>query len=190
VHKITSTRDARDYFKNFYADKNDGEHLSVAFLDNQSRVIAAKIMFSGTVNETSVYPREIVKSALFYNAAGVMLAHNHPGGSEIPSSADIKMTDQITQLLYMVNVKMLDHIIVAGDNAVSLAEQGKVLVSDDLTVQKAASPVREDGRPLRVNTKQPSIKQQIAAGKKQLAAERAAAPLRAAAKSKNIGLGD
>jgi DNA repair protein RadC len=102
-----------------------GHEVFVAvFLDAQNRVIDSEELFRGTLTQTSVYPREIVKRALAHNAAGVILAHNHPSGVAEPSQADRWLTDQLKTALGLVDVKVLDHFIVAGGNGLSFAERG------------------------------------------------------------------
>jgi len=95
-----------------------------AFLDAQNRVIALEEMFRGTLTQTSVYPREVVKAALHHNCAGVIFAHNHPSGMAEPSRADEMITIALKQALALVDVKVLDHFIVAGASMVSFAERG------------------------------------------------------------------
>jgi DNA repair protein RadC len=124
TYTMGSTKKATDYFKNFYAGINDKESLAIALLDASNRVIATKVVFTGTVNEAPVYPREIVKEVLFYNAPTLIMAHNHPGGTTKPSSADIMMTAKIKCVFEEVGINLIDHIIVAGDTAISLAEEG------------------------------------------------------------------
>ena len=94
------------------------------FLDSQNRVIEVEEMFRGTLTQTSVYPREIVKAALKTNAAAVIFAHNHPSGVAEPSQADELLTRQLKEALAMVDVKVLDHFIVAGRATLSFAERG------------------------------------------------------------------
>lgn len=100
------------------------EVFLAVFLDAQNRVIEAEELFRGTLTQTSVYPREIVKRALARNAAGVILAHNHPSGVAEPSQADRWLTDQLKTALGLVDVKVLDHFIVAGGTGCSFAERG------------------------------------------------------------------
>jgi DNA repair protein RadC len=186
---LSSTSDAMAYFKNYYADMNDKERFSATFLDSQNRVIATKTISSGTVNESSVHPREIVKEALFHNAVSVMVAHNHPGGAKNPSQPDLFVTDRIKRSIETIGVNLLDHIIVAGDKSISLADMGLMPQSSPMPeIAKAASPVREESSSYKPESRQPSIKQQLAAGKKHLAAERTAAPARAVAKIKSNAL--
>lgn len=95
------------------------------WLDAQNRLIAAEELFHGTLTQTSVYPREVVKKALAHNAAAVVLAHNHPSGVAEPSSADEFLTRELKQALALVDVRVLDHFIVAGPSqALSFAERG------------------------------------------------------------------
>ena len=93
-------------------------------LDAQHRVISVEEMFRGTLTQTSVYPREIVKAALKANAAAVIFAHNHPSGVAQPSRADELLTRELKDALALVEVKVLDHFIVAGTQALSFAERG------------------------------------------------------------------
>jgi DNA repair protein RadC len=102
------------------------EVFCVLFLDAQHRIIELRQMFRGTVTQTSVYPREVVKEALSLNAAAVILAHNHPSGPE-PSRADEFLTQTLKTALALVDVRVLDHLVVAGADCVSFAERGLVL---------------------------------------------------------------
>lgn len=94
------------------------------FLDAQNRVIAAEELFRGTLTQTSVYPREVLKRALANNAAGVILAHNHPSGVAEPSLQDQALTRTLAEALALVDVKVLDHFIVAPGACLSFAERG------------------------------------------------------------------
>ena len=100
------------------------EVFTVIFLDAQNKIIGYEEMFRGTLTQTSVYPREVVKASLRWNSASVILAHNHPSGVPEPSRADESLTDSLKQALALVDVKVLDHVIVAGAHAVSFAERG------------------------------------------------------------------
>ncbi|MDH4284891.1 MAG: hypothetical protein OEV35_06190, partial [Gallionellaceae bacterium] len=102
------------------------EVFMVIFLDAQHRVQVAEELFHGTLTQTSVYPREVVKRALFHNAAAVIFAHNHPSGVAEPSQSDRLLTDALKQALALVDVRVLDHFIVAGAGCLSFAEQGMV----------------------------------------------------------------
>lgn len=100
------------------------EIFAVLFLDVAHRLIEYREMFRGTLTQTSVYPREVVKEALALNAAAVMFAHNHPSGLVEPSRADEYLTELLKTALATVEVKVLDHIVVAGGDATSFAERG------------------------------------------------------------------
>ncbi|SFM43248.1 RadC family protein [Nitrosomonas communis] len=113
----------RDYLK-LTLNQHEHEVFVVIFLDARNRVIAVEKMFRGTLTQASVYPREVVKAALKHNAAAVILAHNHPSGVAEPSRADQMLTDTLKQSLSLVDVKVLDHFIIAGTQTASLAEQG------------------------------------------------------------------
>ncbi|MGB2819190.1 MAG: DNA repair protein RadC [Burkholderiaceae bacterium] len=96
------------------------------YLDAQNRLLTAEELFRGTLTQTSVYPREIVKLALRHNAAALIFAHNHPSGVAEPSRADELLTAGLKQALALVDVRVLDHLIVAGNTTVSFAERGLI----------------------------------------------------------------
>jgi len=102
------------------------EVFAVMFLDVQNRMLAMEEMFKGTVSQTSVYPREVVVRALHHQASAVVLAHNHPSGSVQPSRADEALTQTLKSALALIDVRVLDHIIVAQGHSLSMAEQGLV----------------------------------------------------------------
>ena len=102
------------------------EVFAVLLLDAQNRVIAMEELFRGTLTQTSVYPRQVVKAALKANAAAVIFAHNHPSGFAEPSRADELLTSTLKQALSLVDVKTLDHFIVAGTKTLSFAECGRL----------------------------------------------------------------
>lgn len=102
------------------------EVFMVLYLDSQHRLIDAVDEFVGTLTQTSVYPREIVRSALARNAAAVILCHNHPSGMAQPSRADENITQTLKSALALVDVRMLDHFVTAGGKATSMAELGLV----------------------------------------------------------------
>ena len=120
---IDSPSATRDYLRVALADRPH-EVFCVLFLDAQHRVIAFNEMFRGTLTQTSVYPREVVKAALAHNAAAVILSHNHPSGNAMPSEADKLLTETLTSALSLIDVRVLDHIIVAGNKTTSFAETG------------------------------------------------------------------
>lgn len=102
----------------------DYEVFMVLFLDAQHRVLSPEEMFRGTLTQTSVYPREVVKRSLANNAAAVIFAHNHPSGVAEPSRADELLTQSLKQALALVDVRVLDHFVVAGNGVMSFAERG------------------------------------------------------------------
>ncbi|WP_440966715.1 RadC family protein [Massilia sp. GER05] len=102
------------------------ESFVVLFLDVKNRLIADRELFRGTLTQTSVYPREVVIEALDYNAASVILAHNHPSGVPEPSEADLRLTGALVKALSLVDIRVLDHFIVAGPLIHSFAEHGQI----------------------------------------------------------------
>src|SRR6185295_6560085 len=121
---LTSPGAVRDYLR-LTLGRRDEEIFVCVWLDAQHKVIGeVDEAFSGTLTQTSVYPREIVKKALARNAAAVIFAHNHPSGVAQPSRADELLTRNLKEALALVEVKVLDHFIVAGNQAISFAERG------------------------------------------------------------------
>ena len=120
---LTSPQAIRDYLRTRLACLPH-EVFACLFLDSQNRLIACEELFRGTLAQTSVYPREVVKAALARNAGAVIFAHNHPSGVAEPSRADELLTSALKQALALVDVRTLDHVIVAGSQAVSFAERG------------------------------------------------------------------
>ena len=94
-------------------------------LDSQHKLLECNVIFSGTIDGASIYPREIVKAALYANAAAVILAHNHPSGQPLPSAADRRITERIKSALALLDIRVLDHIIV-GDSCYSFAQSGEL----------------------------------------------------------------
>jgi DNA repair protein RadC len=122
---MSSPEAVKDYLRVRMAGL-EHEVFTVLFLDAQNRLIEVKDMFRGTVTQTSVYPREIVKEALTLNAATVILAHNHPSGFAEPSRADECLTQSLKAALALVDVRVLDHLVVAAADTVSFAERGLI----------------------------------------------------------------
>ncbi len=120
---LSSPGKVRDYLRLTLA-KLEHEVFFALYLDAQNKLISTEELFRGTLTQTSVYPREVVKRALKYNAAAVIFAHNHPSGIAEPSRADEMLTSTLKQALLLVDVKLLDHLIVAGSGTVSFAERG------------------------------------------------------------------
>jgi DNA repair protein RadC len=113
----------KDYLQLQLGDRGH-EVFAVLFLDAQSRLVRLEEMFRGTLTQTSVYPREVVKRALELGAAAVILAHNHPSGAAEPSRADEFLTETLKSALALVDVRVLDHLIVGRATVVSFAERG------------------------------------------------------------------
>lgn len=116
----------RDYLRlHFAAASAAGQEVfAVLFLDSSNRLIAAEDMFHGTLAQTSVYPREVVRRSLALNAGAVILAHNHPSGVAEPSRADEHITAALRSALALVDVRVLDHFVVGNPGVVSMAERG------------------------------------------------------------------
>ena len=120
---LTSPAAVRGYLR-LHMQELGHECFFCVFLDAQNRVIAAEELFRGTLTQTSVYPREVVKHSLRHNAAGVILAHNHPSGVAEPSVQDQALTRTLCEALGLVDIKVLDHFIVAPGACLSFAERG------------------------------------------------------------------
>jgi DNA repair protein RadC len=120
---MSSPRAVREFLQLSLSGRAN-EVFVALFLDAQNRLIASEELFRGTLTQTSVYPREVVKAALRNNAAAVIFAHNHPSGVAEPSRADELLTQSLQQALSLVEIKTLDHFIVAGSRTVSFAERG------------------------------------------------------------------
>jgi DNA repair protein RadC len=120
---LNSPQAVRDYLRLTLA-RLPHEVFVAVFLTAQNRVITVEELFRGTLTQTSVYPREIVKRALAHNAASVILAHNHPSGEASPSAADRSLTKALAEALALIDVRVLDHFIVAPGASLSFAEQG------------------------------------------------------------------
>lgn len=120
---LTSPRMVREYLRLRIAAE-ESERFVALWLNAQHQVIEIAELFHGTVTQTSVYPREVVKSALRANAVAVIFAHNHPSGAAEPSSADELLTRNLEEALALVDVKVLDHFVIAGHASLSFAERG------------------------------------------------------------------
>ena len=122
---LTSPGSVRDYLR-LHLQGRKQEVFAALFLDAQNRVVAIEDLFCGTLTQTSVYPREVVKRGLYHNAAGVILAHNHPSGSAVPSNADQTLTQALKAALALVDIKVLDHFIIGAGETLSFAERGLI----------------------------------------------------------------
>ena len=122
---LSSPASVRDFLRLTLAGR-DYEVFMVLFLDAQNRVLVAEEMFRGTLTQTSVYPREVVKRSLVHNAAAVIFSHNHPSGLAEPSYADEALTRALKQALALVDVRVLDHFVVAAGGVTSFSERGLI----------------------------------------------------------------
>ncbi|MFZ6749514.1 RadC family protein [Undibacterium sp. Ren11W] len=122
---LSSPNTVKNYLQLLIGNKPH-ESFAVLFLDIKNRLIKTEELFRGTLNHASVYPREVVKAALLHNAASIILAHNHPSGSCEPSQADLALTNTLKQALALVDIRVLDHFIIANPNVYSFAEHGQI----------------------------------------------------------------
>ncbi|HGX3397510.1 TPA: JAB domain-containing protein [Klebsiella aerogenes] len=120
---FNSTHAVREWLR-LHMAALEREEFRVLYLDNQNQLIAHEALFTGTINRTEVHPREVVKRALYFNAAAVILAHNHPSGDIIPSQADKTITQRLVQTLQLVDIRVPDHLILGGRQIYSFAEHG------------------------------------------------------------------
>lgn len=120
---FTSAQAARDWLKLKMAGL-EREEFMVLYLNQQNQLIAHEALFTGTISSTEVHPREVVKRALYFNAAAVIVAHNHPSGDTTPSQADKAITQRLVQALALVDIRVPDHLIVGGNQILSFAEHG------------------------------------------------------------------
>ena len=121
---LSDVNTVRDFLKSRLRDLKQEQFFCV-FMDNKHRVLGVECMFKGTIDSASVHPREVVRKALEYNAAAVILAHNHPSGVAEPSQADHRITDKLKDAMSLIDVRVLDHFVV-GDEVVSFAERGYI----------------------------------------------------------------
>lgn len=121
---VFATPDAVKHYLQLHLAAKPHEVFAVLFLDVQNRLLAMEELFRGTLTQTSVYPREVVLRALHHQASAVVLAHNHPSGSVQPSRADEALTQTLKTTLALIDVRVLDHVIVAPGEALSMAERG------------------------------------------------------------------
>jgi len=124
-HSINSPQNTKEFLQ-LNLMNLEAERFDVLFLNNQHQLIAHEPMFYGTVDGASVYPREVAKRALHHNACAVIFAHNHPSGLATPSMADKNITDKLKQALNLFDIRVLDHIIVAGKEVTLFSEAGLI----------------------------------------------------------------
>lgn len=122
--KFSTPEQAGNYFVPLLSGIKDKEKFMAAFLDSGNKIIETKVISQGTVSEATVYPREILKQALACDCRSILLAHNHPGGSNQPSREDEMLTQRLVNIFHPLDIKIIDHIIVAGVNYCSMAEKG------------------------------------------------------------------
>ncbi|MFZ6772782.1 RadC family protein [Undibacterium sp. SXout7W] len=122
---LSSPQAVKNYLQLLIGHKSY-ESFAVLYLDVKNRLISSQELFRGTLDHASVYPREVLKSALQHNAASIILAHNHPSGSSEPSSADIQLTKTLKQALALIDIRVLDHFIIANPHVYSFAEHGMI----------------------------------------------------------------
>ncbi|MDB1122466.1 RadC family protein [Vibrio algarum] len=120
---LSAPSNTRLYLSSRLRDR-DREAFLILYLDSQHHVILDEVLFEGTINAANVYPREVVKRALYHNAASIIVAHNHPSGVAEPSSSDKRITDRISDALALVDIRLLDHFIVGDGEVMSFAERG------------------------------------------------------------------
>ncbi|HHF2982427.1 TPA: DNA repair protein RadC [Vibrio alginolyticus] len=121
---FTNPTNVKEYLK-LKLGAHEREVFAVMFLDNQHQLISFEELFFGTIDAASIYPREVLKTALNHNAAAVIFAHNHPSGTAEPSQADKRITQRLIDALKLVDIRVLDHIVV-GEDCVSFAEKGLI----------------------------------------------------------------
>lgn len=123
MDSVNSPKAVREYLSRHFLGCQSEAFVTI-WLDAQHRVITVDDLFRGTLTQTSVYPREVVKKALERNAAAVIFSHNHPSGVAEPSRADELLTQALKQALALVDIRVLDHVVVAGSATISFAERG------------------------------------------------------------------
>lgn len=123
---VFSTPDSVKHYLQLHLAGELRERFAVLYLDSQNRAIAFETMFTGTLTQTSVYPREVVLAALAHYASAVVFSHNHPSGNVTPSRADEALTQTLKAALALVDVRVLDHVIVGPGQSLSMAERGLI----------------------------------------------------------------
>ena len=121
---VLSNPDKTKHYLRAWLCRFEHEVFACLFLDNRHRIISNEILFTGTIDGASVYPREVVKRCLQLNAAAIIFSHNHPSGIAEPSQADRQITLKLTQALALVDVRVLDHLVVGDKTVTSMAERG------------------------------------------------------------------
>ena len=122
--RISSPKQAGDYFKTLLSGIRDRELFMVAFLNTSNHIIETRTVSEGSIDQAAVYPRDILKAALNCDCKSLIFAHNHPGGSLNPSQEDVQLTNRMVDIFSPLQIQVLDHIIIAGNHFTSLAEKG------------------------------------------------------------------
>lgn len=122
--KFSTPKESADYFVPLLSGIKDKEKFMVAFLDNGNNIIQTKVLSEGSISQAVIYPRDILKEALACDCKAMILSHNHPGGSISPSNEDKALTQKLVNIFQPLDIRILDHIIVAGVNYCSMAEKG------------------------------------------------------------------
>jgi len=121
---IRSAQSAADHFRTYLQDAGKQERFLVAFLNGQNQLLTTETLFQGSLTSSAVYPREVIQRVIELGAAAIVCAHNHPSGSTAPSSQDRQVTNKLKTALESIDVHILDHIIVGGDEFYSFADAG------------------------------------------------------------------
>jgi len=119
---ISDARSAANHFRGFYADAAKKEKFVVCFLNSQHQVLSTEVLFEGGLDTSAVYPRQVIERVLEHGAGAVMLSHNHPSGGITPSSSDRAVTKKLQTALKAIDVEILDHIIIGGDQHFSFSD--------------------------------------------------------------------
>ncbi len=138
---IGTSNSAIEYFQNYLSDIKDKEYLVCAYLDSGNNIISTDAI-NGTVNEVTIYPREIIKNAIMFDARSIIISHNHPSGRANPSPVDINLTKTIANAAETVGIELLDHIIVAEEYCYSFKQHG-IMPSVSSFVSNSASQSQE-----------------------------------------------
>jgi DNA repair protein RadC len=142
--KLDASSKAGQYFLSIMGGMKDKERFMVAFLDNGNNIIETRTMSEGSIGEAVVYPREILKAAIASDCKGMILAHNHPGNSVNPSKQDIDLTQKVVNIFHPLDIKVMDHIIIGGNQYSSMAEKGYMPDSAIATASYQAIAMERD----------------------------------------------
>ena len=122
---LNSPNHLKEYLRLKLGDSKN-EIFGAVFLDNKHRIICDEVIFTGSITSASVYPRVLAQKALEHNAAALFLYHNHPSGDPEPSSADEHITNKVKDALHLIEVRVLDHLVVGSEGAISFADRGLI----------------------------------------------------------------